>query len=78
MCYNVYIMGSKILTEKQKAVYKFLKQETIKNGYQPNTEEMCAHFGIASTNGIAGHLRALSKKGYIKITGKSRALTLLK
>ena len=35
------------------------------NYHPPTLRELCARFGIASTNGMADHLRALRKKGLL-------------
>ncbi len=65
------------LTEKQRAVYEFIRQKIRSRGYGPTVRELAAHFGIASPNGVVCHLKALEKKGLIVREGhKSRAISL--
>jgi len=65
------------LTEKQRAVYEFIRQKIRSRGYGPTVREIAAHFGIASPNGVVCHLKALEKKGLIVREGhKSRAISL--
>lgn len=53
------------LTERQEQVLAFI-QETIDTlGYPPTIREIGEHLGIRSTNGVADHLKALKKKGYL-------------
>jgi len=65
------------LTEKQRAVYEFIRQKIRSRGYGPTVREIATHFGIASPNGVVCHLKALEKKGLIVREGhKSRAISL--
>jgi repressor LexA len=38
-----------------------------KNGYQPSIREIGSRFRIVSPNGVVCHLKALEKKGYIRM-----------
>jgi repressor LexA len=64
------------LTTRQKAIYDFLLQTIREKGYAPSIPEIGARFKIASTNGVADHLKALEKKGYIRRVGK-RAIEVI-
>jgi repressor LexA len=67
------------LTERQKQVYEFIQERIVAWGYPPTVREIGEHLGIRSTNGVADHLKALKKKGYLVSQGmKSRTLTPLK
>ena len=47
-------------------------------GYPPTIREIGLHFGIKSPNGVAYHLAALEKKGYIERgIASARAIRLL-
>lgn len=63
------------LTKRQREVYDFI-QETIDSlGYPPTFREIGEHLGIRSTNGVADHLKALKRKGYLTQEGmKSRTI----
>ncbi len=54
------------LTEKQHAIYTFIKQEIIEQRLSPTVREIAEQFGIRSSNGVMCHLRALERKGWIK------------
>lgn len=54
------------LTERQAAVWKFIRESTAARGYPPSMREIAAHMGIRSTNGVNDHLRALERKGFLR------------
>jgi repressor LexA len=64
------------LTSRQKEIYDFLLKTIREKGYAPSIPEIGKQFKIASTNGVADHLKALEKKGYIRRIGK-RAIEVL-
>lgn len=67
-----------ILTEKQEAIYSFIKQEIIEQRLSPTVREIGEQFGIRSSNGVMCHLRALERKGWIKRDHYlSRGITLI-
>ena len=59
-----------LLTVRQKEIYDYLLDVIREKGYAPSIPEIGAKFKIASTNGVADHLKALEKKGYIRRIGK--------
>jgi repressor LexA len=52
-----------LLTARQKEIYDFLLKTIREKGYAPSIPEIGRQFKIASTNGVADHLKALEKKG---------------
>ena len=63
------------LTPRQKEVFIFIQEKIQEWGYPPTIREIGKHLGIKSTNGVADHLKALKKKGYLRQNGaKSRTL----
>lgn len=58
------------LTDRQKSVYDFIVERIAACGYAPSIREMCIHLDIRSTNGVADHLKALVRKGYLTKEGK--------
>lgn len=45
-----------------------IKKLSDEKGYQPSLRELADAMGIRSTNGVADHVRALVRKGYIERT----------
>jgi len=65
------------LTERQQAIYDFLKEKIMNRGYGPTVREIGNHFGIRSPNGVMCHLKALERKGLItRESHMSRAIQL--
>lgn len=72
-------MNKPKLTEKQRAVLKFIYQAVRVEHRPPTIREIAAHFGFSSTGTVRDHLRALINKGYIKVVAnKSRAIELIR
>ncbi len=67
------------LTQKQKEILKYIYNAIRTTHLPPTLREIGAHFGFSSTGTVRDHLKALVKKGYIRISAnKSRAIELLK
>jgi repressor LexA len=65
------------LTPRQTLVMAFIAERIHAHGYPPTIREIGRAFGINSTNGVADHIKALARKGYISHEeGKSRTLRL--
>lgn len=61
------------LTDRQQQIFDFIVEQIDVSGYPPTIREIGQHLGIRSTNGVADHLKALKRKGYLKQDGqKSR------
>lgn len=54
------------LTQRQEQVLAFIRECLANWGYPPTLREIGAHLGIASTNGVADHIKALRRKGYLR------------
>ena len=66
------------LTGRQREVLAFIVNYQEVKGCSPSFREIMLHLGIHSTNGVAGHLLALEKKGWIAVgRGKARSIVLL-
>ncbi|MFC1692684.1 transcriptional repressor LexA [Candidatus Latescibacterota bacterium] len=71
-------MVKKTLTERQAAIFSFIKDFAYEHGYPPTIPEMQKEFGIKSPNGVNNHLKALIRKGYIsRDSSRARALDIL-
>ena len=57
----------KTLTEKQKAVLKFIYRSIREQQLPPTIREIAAEFGFSSTGTVRDYLKALSNKGFIRI-----------
>ena len=57
---------SKDITEKQRKVLEYIKNEIRTNGYPPSVREICAGIGVSSTSTVQGYLDRLEKFGYIR------------
>lgn len=66
------------LTDRQQAVLDHLRQHVATHGRPPTLWEVAEAFGLASPNGVAKHLQALSEKGFIALEpGRARGIRLL-
>jgi len=65
------------LTNRQREVLDFIKDEIAGRGYPPSFREIASNFDIKSTNGVKVHMDALEKKGYInREPGLARGIEL--
>lgn len=65
------------LTDRQAHFLELLRAHS--RVYGPTVRELMAVSGIASPNGVACHLRALEKKGYVRRTpNKARGIEVLR
>ncbi len=66
------------LSDKQRKILEFLKQEIITKGYPPSVREICDAVGLKSTSTVHGYLERLEKKGLIRRDPtKPRAIEIL-
>lgn len=65
------------LTKRQALLMGYIAERIEACGYPPTIREIGRAFGITSTNGVADHIKALAKKGYLTHEeGKSRTLRI--
>jgi repressor LexA len=66
------------LTQKQDAVFLFIKAFILKHGFPPSIREIGLHFQIAPPS-VLSHLKAIERKGFIRRHPlKPRCLEILK
>ncbi|MBU4319301.1 MAG: transcriptional repressor LexA [Proteobacteria bacterium] len=66
------------LTQKQAQVLEFLSEFRHKEGTAPTYREIAGYFGFKSTKAASDHVRALVKKGYVRLHEKrSRGIELV-
>lgn len=58
------------LTEKQKDFLGYISRYIKEWRQSPSFEEICSHFGFSSYNTVTTYLKALERKGYIRLPGK--------
>ena len=69
----------KNLTDRQKEILDLIKSFIGDFGFPPTRAEISKKLGFKSANAAEQHLRAIEKKGYIKIlSGASRGIVLSK
>ncbi len=67
------------LTPRQGEVLDYIDDRIACLGVCPTVREIAAAFGWTSTNGVADHLWALERKGYIRVEPNSwRGISVLK
>lgn len=54
------------ITEKQREILEFLKDEILSKGYPPAVREICEAVNLRSTSSVHAHLESLEKNGYIR------------
>ena len=66
-----------MLTPRQQAIYHFIVRFRDENGCSPSIPEIQREFAIRSPNGVAGHLKALIRKGMLRTSSRgSRSIDL--
>ncbi len=54
------------ITEKQREILEYIKNEIMNKGYPPAVREICKAVHLKSTSSVHSHLEALEKNGYIR------------
>ncbi len=68
---------AKELTKRQAQVLGFIKNFARDHGYPPTIPEIQKEFGIKSPNGVNNHIKALTRKGFIRRdSSRARALEI--
>lgn len=75
---GVFIMEYGRITEKQREILEYIKQEILNKGYPPTVRELCDAVHLKSTSSIHSHLESLEKNGYIRRDpSKPRAIEIV-
>ena len=71
-------MATGKITEKQKEILEYIKQQILQRGYPPAVREICEAVHLKSTSSVHSHLETLEKNGYIRRDPtKPRAIEIL-
>lgn len=54
------------ITNKQREILEYIKEEILKRGYPPAVREICEAVNLKSTSSVHSHLETLEKNGYIR------------
>lgn len=66
------------LTRRQAEILQFIRQSIRRQGYPPTRNEIAERFGFRSPNAAEDHLRALDRKGAIRLEpGVSRGIRVV-
>lgn len=66
------------LTDRQRQTLRYIAETVAERGYPPSVRETCEAMGLASSSTVHSHLKALQRKGYIKVDPtKPRAIEVL-
>ena len=66
------------ITEKQRQILEFVKQEILRKGYPPAVREICDAVNLKSTSSVHAHLETLERNGYIRRdSSKTRAIEIV-
>lgn len=66
------------ITEKQRQILDFVKQEILQKGYPPAVREICKAVNLKSTSSVHAHLETLERNGYIRRDpSKTRAIEIV-
>ena len=59
-------MATGKISDKQREILEYIKQEILKKGYPPAVREICDAVHLRSTSSVHSHLETLEKNGYIR------------
>ena len=66
------------ISDKQREILEYIKQEILNKGYPPAVREICQAVGLKSTSSVHSHLESLERNGYIRRDPtKPRAIEIL-
>ena len=54
------------ITEKQREILEYIKNEILNKGYPPAVREICDAVKLKSTSSVHAHLESLERNGYIR------------
>ena len=54
------------ISNKQREILEYIKQEILNRGYPPAVREICEAVDLKSTSSVHSHLETLEKNGYIR------------
>ena len=64
--YGGLFMAYGRISDKQKEILEYMKQEILNKGYPPTVRDICEAVHLKSTSSVHSHLETLEKNGYIR------------
>ncbi len=78
MSSTIHMYSTQALTQRQTQILDFLRNFKNQEGVAPTYREISGHFGFKSTKAASDHVRALEKKGYVRLHGnRSRSIEIV-
>jgi len=78
MSNTIQMYSSRSLTKRQTQILGFLQDFKSQEGIAPTYREISGYFGFKSTKAASDHVRALEKKGYVRLHGnRSRSIEIV-
>jgi len=78
MLYTIQMYSYRNLTQRQTQILDFLQNFKNQEGVAPTYREISGHFGFKSTKAASDHVRALERKGYVRLHGnRSRSIEIV-
>ena len=66
------------ISDKQREILEYMKEQILQKGYPPAVREICQAVNLKSTSSVHSHLETLEKNGYIRRDPtKPRAIEIL-
>ena len=59
-------MGYGKITDKQREILEYIKNEILNRGFPPSVREICEAVELKSTSSVHAHLETIEKNGYIR------------
>ena len=59
-------MGTGKITDKQREILEYMKEQILSKGYPPSVREICTAVHLKSTSSVHSHLETLEKNRYIR------------
>ena len=59
-------MANGRISDKQKEILEYMKNEILNKGYPPTVRDICEAVKLKSTSSVHSHLETLEKNGYIR------------
>ena len=54
------------ITDKQREILEYMKEQILSKGYPPTVRDICEAVNLKSTSSVHSHLETLEKNGYIR------------
>ena len=58
-------MSTEKISDKQREILEFIKNEILNRGYPPSVRDICEAVKLKSTSSVHAHLETLERIGYI-------------